>query len=303
MDLDDLRIFRAVVQEGGITRAATKLNRVQSNVTTRVRQLEQKLGIDLFVREGKRMLLSPAGSMLLDYAERLLDLAEEARNALTRGVPHGRLRLGSMESTAAARLPSVLARFHSQFPDVQLELRTGATGPLLNDLAEGRLDCALVSAPVLDARLATVPIFEEQLVIVAPSDQPPISAPRQVRSRTLLAFEPGCAYRQRLESWLASDGLVPERVIELSSYHAMAGCAAAGMGIALFPESLLSKLAVGKTVSVHRLPAKHARATTVLATRRAHANCAVDALKQILLRAGQTKAVRRHAKESAPAVV
>lgn len=293
MDLDDMKIFRAVVREGGVTRAADKLNRVQSGVTTRVRQLEEELGVPLFVREGKKMLLSSAGSVLLDYADRLLDLADEARTAVTEGAPHGRLRLGSMESTAAARLPGPLARFHAQYPEVQLELRTAGTGRLLAELADGHLDCALVSGPVQDARLSALPMFEEELVIVAPSDHPPISSPRQVRSRTLLAFEPGCAYRQRLESWLASDDVVPERVIELSSYHAMVGCAAAGMGIALFPQSLLTKLAVGRTVSVHRLPTRHARAMTLLAVRRAHTNPAVAALTQILMREARPKGARR----------
>ncbi len=81
MDLSDLQIFRSVVKEGGVTRAAGKLNRVQSNITTRVRQLEEDLGVALFIREGKRMQPSPAGKLLLDYADRLLDLTQEARDA------------------------------------------------------------------------------------------------------------------------------------------------------------------------------------------------------------------------------
>src|ERR1700741_2844418 len=82
MDLSDLSIFRAVVETGGVTRAAEKLHRVQSNITTRVRQLESELGVDLFIREGKRMHLSPAGKLLLGYADRLIDLAAEARDAV-----------------------------------------------------------------------------------------------------------------------------------------------------------------------------------------------------------------------------
>ena len=102
MDLADLHIFRSVVQAGGVTRAAEKLNRVQSNVTTRVRQLEADLGVQLFIREGKKLHLSPEGKLLLDYADRLLDLAQEAREALHDAKPRGLLRLGTMESTAAA---------------------------------------------------------------------------------------------------------------------------------------------------------------------------------------------------------
>src|SRR4029453_10885270 len=105
MDLTDLHIFRAVVQAGGITRAAEKLNRVQSNVTTRVRQLESQLGVELFIRNGKKLHLSPAGKLLLDYAERLLELADEAREAVHDAKPRGLLRLGSMENTASIALP------------------------------------------------------------------------------------------------------------------------------------------------------------------------------------------------------
>src|SRR5262249_23496258 len=98
MNFTDLQVFRAVVREGGVTRAGQHLNRVQSNVTTRVRQLERELGVKLFIREGKRLHLSPTGTILLDYAERLLDLAQEARDAVHDGEPRGPLRLGAMES-------------------------------------------------------------------------------------------------------------------------------------------------------------------------------------------------------------
>src|ERR1700752_3489296 len=94
MDLADLQIFRSVVHAGGITRATEQLHRVQSNGTTRVRQLEAELGVDLFIREGKRLHPSPAGHLLLDYADRLLDLAQEAREALHDDMPRGLWRLG-----------------------------------------------------------------------------------------------------------------------------------------------------------------------------------------------------------------
>src|SRR3712207_2680284 len=112
-------------REGGVTRAAERLHRVQSNVTTRVRQLEDELGVQLFIREGKRLHLSPAGRVLLGYADRLLDLADEARDAVQDARPRGLLRLGAMESTAAVRLPAPLTEFHRRHPEVTLELRTG----------------------------------------------------------------------------------------------------------------------------------------------------------------------------------
>lgn len=267
MDLDDLAIFQAVIREGGITRAAEKLHRVQSNVTTRIRQLEEDLGVPLFVREGKKLIPSPSGRVLADYARRLLDLAAEARAAVADSRPRGRLRVGAMESTAAARLAPILAAFHGRYEGVQLELRTGATSGLVAEVLAGTLDCALVAGPVVDPRLAATPVFEEELVAVAAADHPPVSRAADLRIRTLLTFEPGCAYRQRLESWLASEGLVPERFIELSSYHAMIGCAACGMGVALLPKSLLACLPAATNVSVHPLPSAQARSVTVLVQR------------------------------------
>src|SRR4030095_14608966 len=100
MDLSDLKIFSAVVREGSVTRAAQRLHRVQSNVTTRIRQLEDDLGVALFIREGKRLHLAPAGQVLLDYADRLLVLADEATAAVQDPRPRGTFRLGSIESTA-----------------------------------------------------------------------------------------------------------------------------------------------------------------------------------------------------------
>ena len=95
IDLESLNIFRTVVEEGGVVRAAAKLNRVQSNVTTRIRQLEERLGgVHLFRRTGRTLALSADGHTLLAYAERLLRLADEAANALANGRPRGRVQTG-----------------------------------------------------------------------------------------------------------------------------------------------------------------------------------------------------------------
>ena len=109
-----------MAREGGVTRAAERLHRVQSNVTTRVRQLEDDLGVQLFIRSGKRLHLAPAGQVLLGYADRLLDLAQEARGAVQDAKPRGLFRLGAMESTAAVRLPAPLSDYHLRYPEVTL---------------------------------------------------------------------------------------------------------------------------------------------------------------------------------------
>ena len=127
IDLDTLDIFRAVVMEGGVIRAAHKLNRVQSNVTTRIKQLEQRLGRSLFRKQGRGLVLSPEGELLLSYAQRLFRLADEAESELRSGRPMGVLRIGSLESTAGSRLAPILSRYHRQHPGVVVELVTGTT--------------------------------------------------------------------------------------------------------------------------------------------------------------------------------
>jgi DNA-binding transcriptional LysR family regulator len=103
MDLADLAIFKAVAEEGGIVRAARKLHRVQSSVTSRIQQLEASVGSQLFLRSRQRLHLSSSGEVLLAYADRLLGLAEEAKNAVADGPPRGVLKLGALESTTASR--------------------------------------------------------------------------------------------------------------------------------------------------------------------------------------------------------
>src|SRR6476661_4606179 len=103
IDLESLKIFRTVVDEGGVIRAANKLHRVQSNVTTRIRQLEEHLGTRLFRREGRSKRLSAEGHILLPYADRLLRLADETVTEMRTGKPRGVFRVGSLESTAGSR--------------------------------------------------------------------------------------------------------------------------------------------------------------------------------------------------------
>src|SRR5438046_1652211 len=102
LDLESLDIFRTVVHEGGVIRAARKLNRVPSNITTRVKQLEQRLGVALFQRRGRTLVPTAQGQSLLAYAQRLLQLADEAENEMTAGQLQGSFRLGSLESTAGS---------------------------------------------------------------------------------------------------------------------------------------------------------------------------------------------------------
>jgi DNA-binding transcriptional LysR family regulator len=292
MDLTELRIFRAVAREGGVTRAAESLHRVQSNVTTRVRQLEEDLGVQLFIRSGKRLHLAPAGHVLLGYADRLLELAQEARDAVQDAKPRGLFRLGAMESTAAVRLPGPLTDYHRRHPEVALELRTGNPQQLATAILAGELDAALAAEPLADAPFEKVPAYEEDLVIVASAGHPPIG-PRDDTPRTIIAFEQGCPHRKRLEEWFARRGVMPERTIEMSSYHAMLGCIVVGMGISLLPRSVLTTFPESKRLSIHALPSGHDRAQTVLFWRKGANSPKIDALVEVLKGADARSRPRR----------
>jgi DNA-binding transcriptional LysR family regulator len=282
MELSDLNVFRTVVQAGGITRAAAKLNRVQSNVTTRIRQLEDQLGVELFIRSGKKLHLSPAGRVLLDYADRLLALAAEAQEALNDTGPRGLFRLGAMESTAAVRLPAPLSEYCRRYPEVKLELHTGNCTDLTGRILRGEIDAALTAGTIPEAAFEKLAAFEEEMVIVAAANHPPINSPRDAVSRTALVFESGCSYRQRLEDWFALKGEMPERIIEMSSYNAMLGCAVVGMGISLVPRMVLGTFPERKRLSVHPLPAKVNKEITWLIWRKGARSPKLDALIEIL---------------------
>lgn len=281
MDLAALEIFRAVVEAGGITRAAERLHRVQSNVTTRIRQLEQSLGVDLFVRDGRRMVLTPSGQTLFDYACRILTMTEEARQAVLPARPHGRLRIASMESTAASRLPNVLAAYHQAWPDVQLELVTLPTRQALDALARFEVECAFVAEPLTDPGLSAVPVFEEELVVITRARHRPVRTAADLEVPTLLAFEPGCNYRARLENWYVIGDAPTPRVLQLNSYHAIVACVAAGIGAAIVPSSVLGLYRDPPAIQQHSLGAA-GRVRTLLAWHPSMASAALHALVDTL---------------------
>lgn len=294
MELSDLHVFRTVVEAGGVTHAAKRLHRVQSNVTARIHKLEADLQATLFIREHRRLRLTPAGRILLEYAERLLGLAEEAKQALHATEPRGVLRIGTMESTAGVRLPGPLSDYHRRFPQVAIELGTGSPRDLVAAVLAGELDVALVAEPVNDARLESVAVFNEALVLVSDREQAPIRSARDLKHRSMLAFHPGCPHRERLERWFARDGVAIERVVELASYHTMLGCIVAGMGVALMPRSVLDSYAAQDRLRVHALDKPFDAARTLLVWRKGAPQPKIERLAEILLApAGKAAKPRR----------
>lgn len=285
MDLSDLRVFRTIVDEGSVTRAADRLHTVQSNVTTRLRLLEENLGTPLFDRINRRLVITPAGTLLAGYADRLLKLADEARQAvLNLDTPQGALRLGSMETTAAARLPAVIADFRRQHPQVELRLRTAHTAALVQEVLAHQLDAALVSGPLLHPDLESRPVVVEELVLISAADWAPISSLNDLVARgpvELMTFREGCSYRQRLVDWLRREGVPIAQVSEFGTFEAILGCVAAGMGVSLVPRAILGAHLTGTesgvnpanaTLRIHPVPPDVAQATTLMIWHRARSH-------------------------------
>lgn len=256
IELGDLHIFRTVAQEGGVIRAAGRLNRVPSNVTTRIKQFEERLGVQLFRRQGRSIVLTDAGQALLGHADRLLRMAEEVEQEICSGSSRGVLRLGSLESAASVKLPPILSQYHARYPQTTIELQTGTTAGLLRLLGHYDIEAAFVSEPFDQGGMSSIAVFEEELVLITARGAPPIRKASELANQTVVAFPHGCSYRRRFIEWLAEDGVSPERFLDLGSYHAIVACVAAGSGIAIVPAGVLDNATVGQFVDRHPLPAR-----------------------------------------------
>jgi DNA-binding transcriptional LysR family regulator len=287
MELTDLLTFSAVARNGGITRAAQELNTVQSNVTQRIKALEAEMGVALFERHSRGMTLTGAGRRLLPYVQRMAALSREAvLAACDDGEPKGPLAIGSMETTAAVRLPALLAEFHRRFPAVRLTLRTATTADLVAGVLDGAFDGAFVAGPIEHADLVSAVAFREELVLVTARHFTSLAALRAGTPEsgpTALVFRTGCTYRQRLEQVFTDFGWPSAARFELGTLDGMIGCVAAGMGVSLLPLAVVERSDQRKNVSVHSPNASWSHVDTLFIQRRsAHQYSALNGFASCL---------------------
>jgi len=282
LDLRSLEIFRAVAREGSVSGAAARLHRVQSNVSTRLKQLEGQVGKQLFLRGNRGLTLTPDGELLLGYADKLLQLSAEATEALNDNRPRGELRIGAMESTAAARLPEVLSGYRNRYPEVRIVLETGTAGAVMDRLRSGATDVAFVAEPAAFEGIETTPVFAESLVLIAPSGFPELAETSEISRHTVVAFEQGCAYRRYLEDWLLAAGIAPGQIMSVSSYLAIFACVAAGTGYAVVPQSVLDMVDVKGDFRRYPLPAPMTKIRTLMAWREGDGSAKLAVLREVL---------------------
>jgi DNA-binding transcriptional LysR family regulator len=269
LDSIALNTFLAIARHGTVTAAARELHTVQSNVTARMKQLEAELEVALFVRHSRGMTLTAAGSRLVSYAQRFNSLSAEALDAVRGdGRLRGALRLGSMETTAAIRLPGLLGRLHRDHPDVQIEVRSGPTAELLEHVLAGRMDAVFVAAPVRNPTLESRPAFREELVLVSARGGPTMVERLARGNLTVIVFRQGCSYRQRLEAHFARAGWLPYQRIEFGTVEGILGCVAADVGVTLLPRAVIAANGSRKDLRVERLGPRGLFVDTLLERRR-----------------------------------
>ncbi|MFC8845297.1 LysR family transcriptional regulator [Micromonospora sp. NPDC057141] len=248
MELRHLRAFRVVSRTLSFTRAASELHYAQSSVTEQIQALEAELGTPLFDRSGRRLRLTAAGERLIEYADQVLLLVEEARSVVPESPdePSGELTVGALETLCAHRLPPLLSRYRENWPKVRVALKEGNRGELYGAVRRGEIDVSLTfGAPPTDAALGSETLAYDRLMLVTPPGHR-LAAFDEVRiadlkGEAVLATEQGCGFREmfdRAVAGLGPDG--PLIVAEVTSLAALCTCVASDMGCALLPEMAVS---------------------------------------------------------------
>jgi DNA-binding transcriptional LysR family regulator len=268
MDISDLRMFEAVSRHGSMNRAAQELHTVQSNVTARIRGLEEELGVTLFQRHARGVSMTPAGQRILPFAARLAKLLADARAAARDdGVPNGALVLGGLETTTALRLSPMLTTFTKSYPQVRLVVSTGTTHKLLDEVLAYRLEGAFVAGPVSHPELHQQVVFEEELVLVTAPAIRTLDDLMTVSDLKTVVFQIGCSYRQRLEAVLAERGIVTAKPLEFGSLDAIVSCVSAGVGVTLLPKGVVAGACQDGRVAIHELAPEQAQVETLFVRR------------------------------------
>ncbi|UII57577.1 LysR family transcriptional regulator [Cytobacillus spongiae] len=245
MEIKQLITFQTAAECLNFTQTAKVLNFAQSSVTAQMKALEEELGVLLFERLGKRIILTEAGKQFQSYAVKMIELSEEARQTV-RGErePVGTLTIGAQESQCTYRLPPILKEFKRKFPKVKLIFKPAHSDEMARKhLSEGILDLAFImDTSKATGSLTMERLVEEKLVWVSSRDHAtcPIHA-NDFLQETLLLTEAGCSYRQVLEDGFQSLGIYSLNIIEFGSIEAIKQCVMADLGIALLPYMVVEK--------------------------------------------------------------
>jgi LysR family transcriptional regulator, cell division regulator len=256
--LPDVLVFLNVVRSGSITKAANQLNTVQSNVTARMKKLEEALGVPLLSRHARGVRVTSGGEAVLPIALRLDALLNDLGYAFGRQIPlkEAKLRIGAIETVAAIQLPRLVSQFLKDSPHVDISVQAGSSSRLIKQVKDGDLDAAFVS------RTFGLPNFREELVF---KDKLVVLAPKTIRTLTALhsairnglkvmVQRLGCSYTEKLLHLLTAKGIYPDRIMEIGTLEGIIGFVETGVGVAVMPESFVQTLLRGRELALLPLP-------------------------------------------------
>lgn len=269
-----LRYFEAVARLGHFGRAADDCAISQPALSMQIKELEESLGTALFERGGRQVRLTSFGEMfatrahdILRRVEELGDLARAAGDRFS-----GRLRLGIIPTVAPYLLPTLIGRLGSAFPDLDLQLRETVTPKLLAEIAEGRIDAAIIALPVSEPSLQEVSLFTESFVLVRPEAEAalPVPAPEHLREMRLLLLEEGHCFREQAISFCELGTRQPREILDGSSLSTLVQMVGAGIGVTLIPEMAVPVETRSAPVSVAHFGAAQPTRTIGMVWRRSN---------------------------------
>lgn len=265
VSLKQFRYFDALAREGHFGRAAESCAISQPALSMQIKELEDTLGARLFERGAREVRLTPLGEELGARVREILRAVDEigdlARANSDRLV--GRLRLGVIPTIAPYLLPRVMQGVARDHPELDLYIRETVTPKLLQELAEGRLDAAIVALPVSEPTLTEIALFDEDFVLVRPAadKDAPLPSKEGLREMRLLLLEEGHCFRDQALSFCDMPTTRPREMLDGSSLSTLVQMVNAGIGVTLLPDMALGVETRSADVSVHRFPAPRPRRT------------------------------------------
>ena len=254
MQIKSLEMFVMVIKLESFSAAANQLHTVQSNVTSHIKKLETELQVELLHRQNP-IRPTRAGLQLFRSAEKMLQLHQDILNHFCHSdLDHqSPLEIGSMETTAAIRLPTLfqnLQKFDQNFP---YTLTTGATRELIDLVKSGRLDCAFIANHAPIEGLFNFHIWTEELVLITARQAPTLLTSEYLSHKKFISFKQGCSYRKTIDHYLSSNKLPATNILEMGSLDGIVSCVSLDVGVAILPLKYVQQSHFYANVQIHQL--------------------------------------------------
>lgn len=238
MEINDLRIFQMVAYEKSISKAALTLGYAQSNITMRIKLLENELNTTLFVRNNKGATITFDGEKLLEYADKIIELVDEVTEEFTLSIADSKLRIGATQTISASSLPKLFTLFHEKNPIISLVLKTERQHALLDSLIKDEIDGAFIYNEYTSAKVKKIFSFTEEFALISSTN---INDTSNITAPIIVTTDNNCPYRRFLEKWFITNGSNPSTIIEFDTLESILKGITEGLGVSLLPKSILPK--------------------------------------------------------------